>query len=123
MIGSRSPVARCPLPIAHCRPLRRTLLIFALLYFIGAAINVPLAVSFLRSRLGAPRTYTELVRGDEAAARGWPSEPPAGKPWPPPDYYWVHRAFGYTDLDVRKELPEIDDSLTMDLKLMGWPLP
>src|SRR5262245_107435 len=104
--------------------LRRTLIAFAVLYLIGAAINLPISMHFLQSRLGSPKQPIVILRGQEARGKTYPTRVPHATPWPPPDYWAEFEVFGYRRIDARAFLPDTNnDQLSMQFELTGWPLP
>ena len=97
-----------------------SLLMFVL---IGAAVNVPLAVTRLHSRTGTRAPGTLQIRGSEAAAHGWPGPTPHTRPWPDPNTVQADQAWAYTRINAWG--PDMPDRsrLFMQVELMGWPLP
>ena len=93
------------------------------LVLIGAAVNVPLAVSLFRSRTELKPGQTLDLRGPDAAPRGWPASTPHDDPWPSPTYCLLTEAFGYREYSVMAEDPEANAGFSMDAQLYGWPLP
>ncbi len=106
--------------------MRRSLVLLLLFIFIGAAINIPLAIHFLHSRT-APRAPT-LVNdiGPQAAAHDWPAPTPHDTPWPAPTQWVMEGSFGYRHIQVYgwnglRSNPT--DRVQMQVQRMGWPLP
>jgi hypothetical protein len=102
------------------RSLRRSWLMFVL---VVGVLNVPIAVTQMRSRTAPrPRTTVQL-RGDSAPAQ-WPAATPHPAPWPRPTYWLERRAWGYREYDVRTEGAEGGSvGFIMNVRHTGWPLP
>ena len=91
---------------------------------IAAVVNVPWALTFMRSRLSIGTV--PLVSMDAAQMpREWPSATPHQTPWPAPNYWWEGRVFGCRRFDVRAvDYAHLDrNSFTMDVQQIGWPFP
>jgi len=103
--------------------MKRTAAAILILVLLGAAINVPVAVMFIRpDRVQRPQPTVNLS-GTVAAARGWPFRTPDDQPaWPAPGQWQRTHRFGYRftqawsprDAEVR---------LSMEYHQYGWPLP
>lgn len=104
---------------------RRTLVVSLLLILLClAAINVPYAVTKIRSRTGAWPVVSSDVRGPAAAVLGWPSSVPHDRPWSKPSYHITHKAFGFREYDVRADpTNEGVNGFSMSVQKLGWPLP
>lgn len=103
--------------------LRQCAMAFVVLYLIGSAINLPVSMQFLQSRIGSPKRPTINLRGAAAQSHEYPTRTPHTRPWPPPDYWSESEAFGYKRIDATALLPSSRDQLTMQFELTGWPLP
>ena len=90
---------------------------------LAAVINVPWALTRMRSRLDARFVPTSMREGEIPIQ--WPSKTPHDKPWPAPTYWVDGHVFGCRTYDVRSFDPESDGSAKfhMDVQHLGWPLP
>lgn len=94
------------------------------LVLLAAAINVPFAITRIRSRTGMfPRMMQNLTNA-EAAEQGWPSGTPHERAWPAPNYYTSWTSFGYREYSVKAPgSTEEGDRYSMLVQHLGWPLP
>ncbi len=91
------------------------------LVLVAAIINVPWALTFMRSR--------DTVRQVPSAEflqlpPEWPVSTPHVKPWPAPESWSEGRVFGCRVFDVRTKQTEVGrNAFAMEAQLLGWPLP
>lgn len=99
----------------------RSLIAFALLLLIGAAINPPLAIHGTRVLpvFAIPPTRSEM--GPEAETEGWPIRPPT--PWPAVTDWSqdVRGAAVYQSAWSRNQAGQTTHQ--MQVEFYGWPLP
>jgi hypothetical protein len=96
------------------------LLIFLL---VSAAVNVPLATTFIIHRI-RPFGPSMNVTGAEAAARGWPATTPHDQPWPAPTQWGKGERFGTSIYHVNVDAgPAAQNRFSMQVEHYGWPLP
>lgn len=115
------PTSRQPL-ITRCE-LRRLVRWLLFLLLIAAVVNVPLAVTFIRSR--TTRRPPPISMGHEEMARPWPASTPHAEPWPAPSSWDEWRSFGYRECNVmyRAEDGRGRNGFQMQVQFLGWPLP
>jgi hypothetical protein len=90
----------------------------------AAAVNVPFAVTKVRSRTGTVQSRTTDVRGAAAGPLGWPSSVPHDQGWPDPTYHITRRAFGYREYEVNTpSTTDGENGYSMAVQHLGWPLP
>lgn len=89
-----------------------------------AVVQVPYAVTKIRSRMTPPPTRAVFLMGTAAAEHGWPAGLPAGHAWPAPESVTVRRAFGFTSFEARAA-PRASgvNGYTMQVQRLGWPMP
>ena len=121
--------------VITARTRRNAAWLLAALVVFTAIVNVPWALTRMRSRLEENKTQLILVVHEQGEF-GWPSRTPHALPWPRPDYQEVRGNFGCRIYNVRAheggsleerahEKPEHvgDDNFTMQVQHLGWPLP
>jgi hypothetical protein len=99
------------------------LLLLLAFIMLAAAVNVPFALSRMRSRTTIMQVPTAAL---EAASipDEWPATTPHDVPWPRADDWSQGAAFGCRVFDVRTTPSSTDSNgFSMDLQLLGWPLP
>jgi hypothetical protein len=97
-------------------------LLLALFILIAAAVNVPCALSFMRSRTTKGQLPMAILQ--DAKVRQWPAETPHKDPWPAPDFWWEGGVFGCRVYDVRARPTEDGaGAFSMSVQHLGWPLP
>lgn len=111
-------------PLIERSELRRLGRLLLILVLLAAAVNVPLAVTFIRSR-NAPRPASTMVHREETPKQ-WPASTPHAEPWPAPNNWSEQRAFGYREYNVFGVRPEPQrgrNGFQMTVQSLGWPLP
>ncbi len=94
------------------------------LVLIAASINVPFAITRIRSRTGKRPGQSLYFRGAEAGARGWPAKTPHDRPWTGPTSITAWSSFGYREYDARVPNPtENMNGFSMEVQHLGWPFP
>lgn len=89
-----------------------------------AAVDVPYAVTKIRSRTGPVAVLMVDARDGEAAARGWVARTPHADPWPEPETWQMHGRFGQREYDIRWQNPDPNtNGYSLRLQRLGWPLP
>ena len=89
-----------------------------------AAVNVPFAVTKIRSRTGARALNVVDARDADATGLGWVARTPHADPWPEPDYWLKHARFGHREYDIRRSSEEPGvNGYSMTVQHLGWPLP
>src|SRR5688572_15256120 len=114
-------------PMIEPREVRLAGLLLAALVAIAAIVNVPWAVTMIRSRLQAPKLPMTMLlfarKGDQVPTE-YPSRTPHPKPWPAPDTWEEHEAFGYRLIRANSDTANSNrDRFSMELQWAGWPLP
>ncbi|MEZ6318245.1 MAG: hypothetical protein R3B49_05735, partial [Phycisphaerales bacterium] len=110
-------------PLIPAKHTRRLVWVAVVAVLIVALVNVPFAVTRIRSRTAPRPRYTIDLRGPSAAPKGWPARTPHAEPWPDPVSWARYGAFGYRHYDVRWSNPvQGRNGFTMDLEVYGWPL-
>ena len=99
------------------------LLLLIAFIMIAAAVNVPWALSFMRSRTTIIQVPTASLDATQIPDE-WPARTPHDQPWPQPDDWQEGRVFGCRVFEVRTTAssPETN-GFSMELQLLGWPLP
>ena len=97
--------------------------LLVLFVLIAAAVNVPWALSFMRSRTTSRQVPT--ARLDDALIPGeWPSSTPHDEPWPPPVQWDEGGAFGCRVYDAGTDRTDADrNGFSMEVQHLGWPFP
>ncbi len=108
--------------VARSSSIARLVLIFGVLTLLGATLNVPFAMQFLRSPSGPPVTMSVSRQGPAAAATAWPVETPHTTPWPALDAYIRWTAFAYELIDARSYDGQTP-VCAVEVERIGWPLP
>ena len=115
-MGIRTYIRSCEI-----RWLLVSLLVIVLL---AAMVNVPFAMTKIRSRTAARPADSLRYDGPEAAQRGWPSRTPHDVAWAAPNYRLEWSGFAYREFDVRSPSPEAGvNGFSMTSQRLGWPLP
>ena len=103
---------------------RRALVLLLVLVLLTAAVNVPFALTKIRSRTGAYPAQSEDVWLEEAAEKGWPVRTPHDRVWDAPESWTKWSGFGYREYDVRAPAPASgENGFGMMVQLVGWPMP
>lgn len=103
---------------------RTLLLLWLVLVLLVAVVNVPFALTRIRSRTSPRPPTTVDLRGADAAAMDWPITTPHADAWPEPNYYLVSESFGNREYHVMA--PGQNDEgngFSTQVQHMGWPLP
>lgn len=105
------------------RPLTRAGLLLALFVLIAAAINVPWALTFMRSRTTIRSVPIAPLEGSDMP-REWPSSTPHDQPWPAPEHWTEGGVFGCRVFDVGAA-PSAPgrNGFSMHVQRLGWPCP
>lgn len=100
------------------------MLAWVILVLLSAAVNVPIAVSAMRSRTTPRPPETVDLRGAAAAGRSWPGTTPHQQPWPDPQLWQFAPALGYRSYHAWAPVRGSSDTeFSMRLEHIGWPLP
>lgn len=91
--------------------------VLLLLVLAAAVINVPFAVTRIRSRTGA-KPLNSLRFSGANTPKTWPASTPHKEPWSAPTNWEEWRAFGYREYHVTSGGPRF----TMQVQFLGWPL-
>ena len=102
--------------------IQRSLILLVIFILAAAAINVPFATHFLKSRTDDKGRAIIMFHGPEAAVLAWPTATPHEKQWPAPTYWSEYRLFGYRRFHVQSADPSLSRH-SMEFELIGWPLP
>ncbi len=90
----------------------------------AAVVNVPYALTKMRSRTGARAGNSLMLADEEAAARGWAARRPHEFVWPDPDSWMRETKFGFTEYYIAgPRLREDGNRFSMEVQHLGWPLP
>ena len=101
---------------------RRLAVVLVVLVLVAAAVNVPFAVTRIRPRSVRVPNLGQL-RGDDAAAHGWPAAPAHAARWPPPHQIDIDGVFGYRSFNVfGRDEGEDGQRFQMEVQRMGWPI-
>jgi len=113
-------------PAAPIRPSehRRLWGTLVLILLLLAAVNVPFAVTKIRSRMGQHAVQVVSARDADAAGRGWVARTPQADPWPAPESWSKRVRFGHREYDIRWSNPDPNaNGFSMSVQHLGWPLP
>jgi hypothetical protein len=117
---------RSPATTPGIMPRRATaigVLLLVLFVLIAAAVNVPWALTFMRSRTTIIQVPT-MARKDSQMPRAWPATTPHNVPWPPPNAWIDGQAFGFRMSYVYGGTPStVTNAFQMEVHLLGWPFP
>ncbi|MDF1809342.1 MAG: hypothetical protein P1U42_06570 [Phycisphaerales bacterium] len=103
------------------RWLARSVIVLVLL---AATINVPFALTKMRSHTGAHATNRVMFEDEEAAARGWASNPPHDVEWPDPNHWMKETKFAFREYYISApKIREDGNNFLMMTQHLGWPLP
>jgi hypothetical protein len=104
---------------------RRFLMVwFVIVLLVVSAVQVPFAVTKIRSRMSPPPTRAVFLMGTAAAEHGWPAGLPAGHVWPAPESVTIRRAFGHASFEAKTASPTPGvNGFSMQVQRLGWPLP
>jgi hypothetical protein len=117
-------VHRTPLMMIELREVRRMAILLIVLIAVAAVVNVPWAVTMIRSRVEAPNLPAIVQLSTGAQMLEWPSRTPHAKPWLPPEYWYEFGAFGCRLIDARSLRPNPNvNGYSMQVQWVGWPLP
>ncbi len=106
------------------REARWLLVSLLVIVLLAAMVNVPFALTKIRSRTAARPPNPRVYDGREAAQRSWPSRTPHDVAWSDPNYRMEWSGFAYREFDVRSPSPEAGvNGYSMTTQLLGWPLP
>ncbi|MEZ6164845.1 MAG: hypothetical protein R3B67_10460 [Phycisphaerales bacterium] len=101
---------------------RGALIILLVLVLLAAAVNVPFAITKIRSRTGTFPTRSVDLDGPEAAAKGWPARTPHNRVWDEPDSWTMWSGFGIREYDVRSPSRNPgENGFSMSVQFLGWP--
>lgn len=91
---------------------------------LAAVVNVPFAVTRIRSRTAPQPPIAVDLRGPAAAPSGWPVRPPHDFAWPDPNYRVENHAFGFREFHVTAPgATEGAGRFSLQAQHLGWPLP
>lgn len=90
-----------------------------LLVLLAAAINVPWALTMMRSRIGVSQIRVMVT--DQPQTK-WPASTPHEKPWPAPTYLEKGGAFGCHILRARASGSDSANVFSMEVQQAGWPI-
>src|SRR4051812_27462316 len=108
-------------PRATQRWIQISLALFGIFILAAATVNVPLAVTFIRSS-GALGQISGVFLKEPPPQ--WPSTTPHSKPWPAPNYWVEQTAFGLHAYNVATNSSDNPQFVfQMEVQQMGWPLP
>jgi hypothetical protein len=90
---------------------------------IAAIINVPWALTRMRSRIDVVKVPASVLENPTSRLQ-WPSSTAHAEPWPAPQYWMEARLFGWRYVQVQTARQSNDeDPFSMQVQQMGWPLP
>lgn len=93
------------------------------LVLLAAVVNVPFAITKIRSRTTPWPVQHEQLDGPEATAKGWPVSTPHDRVWAEPESRSSWSAFAYEEFHVSSPNPESGaNGFGMEVQRLGWPL-
>jgi hypothetical protein len=102
---------------------RLLLVSLVVLVLLAAAMNVPFAITKMRSRSTPVGMKWEQHEGADAAARGWPVSTPHRRVWDAPESWSRWSGFGYEEFHVSSPTPAPGvNGFSMQVQRLGWPL-
>jgi len=88
-----------------------------------ASVNVPFAVTKIRSGGGVYGVLPKQYGSEDAARLGWVIDTPEDEDWLPPDYWMVWRRFGYREYHIARQQRRGGGGVThLRLQRLGWPV-
>lgn len=126
-VVSRPDALRCGvmriLKLIKPSEVRLLLVSLVVLVLLAGVVNVPFAVTKIRSRTTAQPMERTHHNGPEAATRGWPVSTPHQRVWVEPQSWSRWSAFGYEEFHVSSPSPEPGvNGFSMQVQRLGWPL-
>src|SRR5262245_10737728 len=105
---------------------RRHAKFLAVLLLIGAALNIPLAISCVRNVRFPPTVKPIELNSAKAGEVRWSEPTPKSQPpWPDPTRGSIYRTFGHTRYHLYNIDPTNPQQMVQSMQsdFYGWPLP